>query len=222
MKKARLRYQLKNFTASGPEAKKIILLISVGQFYHESKYLHAAVNAINKEKFGFCTIALADSLQRHNYNLTNGYQSAYNIAIKNGQDWLERNLSVIKLLEIPFEITHWDQWLTENSYDVYKNAIDSAYNTNHNYKKSIDDTIDLFIERASKRDFIISNNLDDFRCSCLKYLKEECAIIMPLWATLDYDYVIYPKPMTLAMEATHNLFVAQYSSKVKWLSINFK
>ncbi|HRD70465.1 MAG TPA: hypothetical protein PK657_09990 [Legionella sp.] len=222
MKKAQFRYKLKNYSVSTPESKKIILLISVGQAYHEEKYLLAAVNAINKEKFGFCTIALADSLQRHNYSHINGHESAYAIALKNGQDWLERNLSIINSLDIPFEIIHWDQWLADENYLQCQDAIDFAYTNDHNYKYSIDFTIDSFIERTSKRECFVDKSIDTLRSSCLQYLKEECAIIMPLWATLNYDYVIYPKPMTKAMETTHYMFVAQLSSKVKWLSINFK
>ncbi len=222
MKKALLRYHRKNYNVLTPEEKKIVLLISVGQPYHESKYLIAAVNAINKKGFGSCTIALADTLQRYNYSLTCGDADAYNLALKNGQDWLKRNLSIINLLEIPFEIVYWDHWLTDEKYVEYKNAIDLAYITNQEYKKNIDFTIDLFIKRVLKRDATVSINQENFKNSCLKYLKEECAIIMPLWAALDYDYVIYPKPMTPAMENTRNLFVSTTSSKVKWLSMDFK
>jgi len=44
-----------------------------------------------------------------------------------------------------------------------------------------------------------------------------------LWASLGYDFIIYPKPVTPAMDKTRDLFVKDvYPAKCRWLHLRFK
>jgi len=57
----------------------------------------------------------------------------------------------------------------------------------------------------------------------LQYLIEELPIVMPLWAQMGYDFIIYPKPITPAMKKTYELFVEnRYDAKCQWLYMRFK
>jgi len=45
---------------------------------------------------------------------------------------------------------------------------------------------------------------------------------MPLWASQGYDFIIYPQPMSDAMQETYQRFVAPLMDKANWLSVRFK
>ncbi|MDR3478597.1 MAG: tRNA-dependent cyclodipeptide synthase [Gammaproteobacteria bacterium] len=220
MKKAHFRYNGKNIQIPDTENKKAIFLISIGQSYHESKYLSATINLINKANFNSCTIALADVLQRHNYSLTHPQDVALQIAIENGHTWRDRNSNILNMLNTKNEIVSWDTWLKHPLYPSFRKEIDDTYYTNPCYKNAVNNTADIFLSRFSKRESNIKQNFD--QSLCLEYIKEECAIIMPLWAHLDYDFIIYPKPMTSAMENTHEIFLKEKPHQMHWLSLHFK
>lgn len=226
MKKAYFKYPtiLSDLTTQG---KKAIVLISVGQPYHESQYLMALVNLINKSGFASCDIVVADTLQRHNYCIQHDEVTAYSLALANGEDWISRNLKILSKLNVKSEIIRWDFWLENTSYDFYKDKVDFSYEFENAYKQAIDNTIHVFatrfLKRFEKTDSCENKEATKFNISsCLEYVKEECAIIMPLWASLGYDFIIYPKTMTSAMEETYNKFVKSIYNKAYWLSLRFK
>lgn len=222
MKKASFKCNEKNVGLHSVESKSAVLLISVGQSYHEAKYLSAVIKLINQTNFGSCTIALADTLQRHNYRLTHSPEEAYELAAENGYAWKKRNAEILATFNIENQIITWDTWLGHSLYSAFKKEIDNIYSSNLNYKSAIDKTYDSFALRIKRRQQEIDWNKNRLNAFCLEYLKEECAIIMPLWACIGYDYIIYPKPMTSAMESTYNLLVKEKSEKVRWLSLRFK
>ncbi len=67
-----------------------MLLISVGQIYHEGEKLSLVIDLINN-KFKTCTIMLCDTLQR--YNLMEDYneKEAYQLTLRQGAEWLNIN-----------------------------------------------------------------------------------------------------------------------------------
>ena len=190
MKKAYFKHSNPIAKIPSPETKKIILLISVGQPYHESNYLSAAINLINKEHFGFCTIAVADTLQRHNYCLKLSQDEAYNLAEEKGEAWRKRNSGILSTLNIDNELINWDTWLNHPSYSYFRKKIDDLYSLDEDYKQGIDNTINSFALRVTKRQQYPAEESRLFEALCLEYIREECAIIMPLWASLKYDFII--------------------------------
>lgn len=202
------------------ENKKCILLISVGQRYHEDDKLAATIDLINKSKFSSCLIAIADTLQRHNY-LDKSLDEAYQTSLLMGDEWINRNINIINRLNPKVEILRWDDALQNEQYAFFKQKIEKEYQVNNSYQNAIHTTISSFTDRVKHRDPYA--NIDLIFSNCLKYLIEECPIIMPLWASQGYDFVIYPKPMTKAMAMTHELFVKPiYHNKGDWLSLKFK
>jgi hypothetical protein len=204
------------------ENKKIILLISVGQLYHEGGKLSATIELINKSKFDSCSIVVADSLQKH--NLIDDH-SPYETSMSLGDNWLKRNKSILNELTISNQITRWDYWLKHCKYSSYRAMLQTAYNSNPAYKKAVDETIYQFIQRYIKRNPNTDSTIKDVLFnSCLQYLLEECAIIICLWADEGYNFIIYPKPITSALSMTYEIFVKnKYEGNlVEWLSLIFK
>jgi tRNA-dependent cyclodipeptide synthase len=200
--------------------KTCVLLVSVGQKYHEDGRLAGTIELINKSNFKSVVIAVADTLQRHNLPSMSS-QEAYEYSLKTGDEWLIRNAVTINKLQTDTKILRWDTALNNKYYVDIKEKIEKEYANNPVYKNAVNTTILTFTDRMKKRDENIDFNLSF--TNCLKYLIEECPIIMPLWAAQGYDFIIYPKPMTSAMSMTREIFVKNiYPNKAAWLSLKFK
>ncbi|OKI06048.1 tRNA-dependent cyclodipeptide synthase [Streptomyces sp. CB02923] len=199
---------------------KAILLVSVGQRYHEGDKLRATVELLNRSEFKQVTIAVADTLQRSNLHGLSP-EEAYTRSLREGGDWLERNAKMLGRLSVPNEVLRWDEALTDPDYAGFRQRIEHAYENNPLYRQAVNATIGKFINRFTPRN-PEADTEKAFR-GCLEYLIEECPIIMPMWAHQGYDYVIYPQMMTAAMAETQRLFVAEeYPGKGGWLSLRFK
>ncbi|WP_190128069.1 tRNA-dependent cyclodipeptide synthase [Streptomyces mashuensis] len=215
--KANFGLAAKQLSLSG---KRAILLVSVGQRYHEGDKLRATVELVNRSGFQQLTVAVADTLQRTNY-LRLGPEDAYARALREGDEWLERNDKLLGRLTVAHDVLRWDEALQDPSYPGFRQRVEQAYAQNPAYREAVHATIGKFIERLLARDPQADTEVA-FR-NCLSYLIEECPIIMPMWAHQGYDYVIYPQPMTAAMAETQRLFVTgEYPGKGSWLSLKFK
>ncbi|MFI2074869.1 tRNA-dependent cyclodipeptide synthase [Streptomyces triculaminicus] len=215
--KANFGQEAKKLTLAGTRA---ILLVSVGQRYHEGDKLRATVELVNRSGFKQLTIAVADTLQRTNY-LHLSPEEAYERALREGDEWLERNEKVLGQLSVSNEVLRWDETLQDPEYGAFRERVERAYAEDPGYRAAVDATIGKFIDRLTARDPEADTELA-FR-NCLSYLIEECPIIMPMWAHQGYDYVIYPQPMTAAMAETQRQFVTgEYPGKGGWLSLRFK
>ncbi|MBK0018748.1 hypothetical protein [Kosakonia sp. S42] len=217
-------YQKASFECGiNPDAlrgKRTVLLISVGQDYHESDKLVATITLINASDFAECTIAVADTLQQHNREDPKPEQNRM-LTYQPGEDWLQRNDARIKALRIPHNILRWDEARFNSSCSSFYLAVKRAYQEETDYRSAVDETIARFTERALKRNpgLVIS----ELKTKCLNYLLEECPIIMPMWASRGYEFIIYPQPVTSAMLATRTRFVAgAYPGKAQWLSLRFR
>ncbi|WP_030608090.1 tRNA-dependent cyclodipeptide synthase [Streptomyces sclerotialus] len=215
--KANFGQAAKQLTLTG---KRAVLLVSVGQRYHEGDKLRATVELVNRSGFAHLTIAVADTLQRTNY-LDISVEEAYFKALQEGDEWLERNEKILGRLTVPHDVLRWGQALHDPEYFTFRKRIEYAYENDEGYRQAVQATIARFIERLTSRDPDADVELAFEKC--LSYLIEECPIIMPLWAHRGYDYVIYPQPMTAAMAETQRLFVTDdYPGKGGWLSLRFK
>lgn len=210
------------FKGADPDtnSKHSILLVSVGQQYHEGAKLLATVDLINRSNFEKCTIMLADTLQRYNYMDTLTQQEAYNYALSLGNEWIDRNTSILNNLSIPFGIIRWDtNYQNKSCYQNYRNKLINDYHKEDNIKLAIDKTINSYLNRKDITDSSFKKYFDN----CFNYIIEECPIIMPLWAYQGFDYIIYPKPMTPAMHITYEKFVLpKYPQKSVWLTLRFR
>jgi tRNA-dependent cyclodipeptide synthase len=178
------------------------------------------VELLNRTGFGQVTIAVADTLQRSNY-LGMDPDEARRRALREGDEWLERNGKILGRLSVPNDVLRWDEALDDPDYPRFLQRVKDAYRDNPGYRGAVNATIQKFIDRMVARDPDIDT--EQAFDNCLSYLIEECPIIQPMWAHQGYDHVVYPQPMTAAMAETHRLFVAgEYPGKGGWLSLKFK
>ncbi|MCF8587205.1 tRNA-dependent cyclodipeptide synthase [Gordonia sp. HY285] len=193
--------------------RSTILLVSVGADYHEGEKLGATIDLLNRSGFGRVTVAVADTLQRHNLDADPG--SAYRFSRRRGDQWLARNRRLLDLLTADVDILRWDAALSDPDYPRALDRVRAAYASDAAYASAIDTTIDRFVARRG-------DDLPDeerVRTGCRTYLLEEVPIIQPLWAAQGYDFVVYPQQISTAMQATRDLFV---ESGAAWLPLRFK
>ena len=224
--KATFRHNVVNHKKLYPKSS-VILAISAGQEYHENEKLLATINLINRVGFKKCTIMLGDTLQRHNIFLekNTNMEEAHRDGRKLGDEWLQRNERFYKKLQIPYEIIRWDEWLSHRDYQKHRAKIDHLFENNEEFRLGFLNSINQFIDRYKKHSHGSDDLFDHQKVFslCLEYLKEECAIIMPLWAQHSYNFIIYPSSMLDAMRVTFEKLVEPFHQNVlHWLSLRFK
>ena len=193
--------------------RSTILLVSVGAEYHEGEKFGATVDLLNRSEFGHVTVAVADTLQRHNLEVPSA--RAYDRSRRLGDQWVARNRPLLDLLTAETDILRWDDALVDPRYPRALSDVRAAYTSNTRYRQAIDSTIDRFVARRDGE----AGDIDDVRHRCLTYLLEEVPIIQPLWAAQGYDFVVYPQHISAAMQATRDLFVEEGAA---WLPLRFK
>jgi hypothetical protein len=208
------------FQAHQYVGKTALLLVSVGKDYHEGNKLSSTIDKINATGFGRCVIAVADTLQRHNYDAGSAEHN-YRRSLDRGDAWLAQNEDVLSRLSMTREIVRWDELLRRVDYSQYYDMITNEYYSNHEYRSAINDTIGVFAERNGLEPGTREHEAAFYRS--LFYILEECPIIMPMWARDGIDFILYPKQMTAAMSKTRELFVQNDAdARANWLAIKFR
>lgn len=209
----------KNFPQS-----KCIMPISVGQQIHEGKKFLATIKLINAS-FKACTILIDDSVQRHTMKIDNvkNDDCLYQMAIKEGDNWLQRNESAYQNLTIPYNIMRWDDWLVHPSYKNSYEKVKNYYYSHQDYRKEIQANIETFLTRYFER--VADPSQIDYQRAfslCLDYLLEECAV-MCLWVENKYEFEVYPSGRNQAMAATYDhLIKPSYPHFLKSVALRFK
>jgi len=201
--------------------KKALLAISVGQSYHEEGKFIATIELINKQMFKQCDIVLGDTLQRYNCYGRMNPEEALIYCKEQGDQWLKRNAYALSILNVPHSIIRWDELLSHKCYEKNKKNIMDTYHNDCSYKKALHDNVETYLDRLKA----LNPESDETLLFSwgLQYLLEECPVIMPLWAEMGYDFIIYPKPLTVGMAKTRELFVnGKFDDKCQWLSLRFK
>ncbi len=203
---------------------RCIIPISVGQSVHEGKKFLAAMKLIDTS-FKACTILVDDSVQRHTMAIdhTESADTLYDLAVKEGSDWLKRNELGYKQLTIPYKIMRWDDWLASDCYEASHLRVKKCYQENPDYRDAIHTNIDSFLSRYLGR---ISNksHIEPNRAFslCLDYLLEECAV-MCLWVNNKYEFEVYPTGRNEAMHATYeHLIKPLYFEFLRPVGLRFK
>jgi tRNA-dependent cyclodipeptide synthase len=203
---------------SQSKTNSLIIAISVGGEHFERESLSTLVEAINKlsEKVTHCIIAVGDTLQRHNYRL-NGKTSeanAFSMSEKAGDEWIARNIEILKKLKVSYHITRWNEWLNDKEYGNAFLEISTLFETDPAFKEAIQCSVKAFSSRFIKRheelgfkEGIIPEALEQ---ACQAYLLEECAIIMKLWPINKEnhcEHLLYPGKMTKALAYSYDKMV---------------
>lgn len=200
--------------------KTVLLLVSVGKEYHEGEKLASTIKKINQSGFKYCIIAVADTLQRHNFSSDNP-EEGYRKSRAQGDEWLKEHKNILSTLSIPYKISRWDEFLKREDYHKYYYKIINEYYTNESYRSAINETIDVFAQRKSLQRGTLEYDETFYRS--LFYILEECPVIMPMWADEKIDFIIYPKQMTAAMRKTRDVSLNKENENyANWISLRFR
>lgn len=197
--------------------------ISVGQGIeaHEGEQFLATIKLINAS-FNSCTLLIDDSIQRHTLKIF--FPEApddilYAKAMKEGDQWLERNKAIYGKLTIPYTIVRWDHWRNQPDFQANYELVTHLYKENQIFQNAVNSAIKDYLQRAKKRYPLI--DMDAGFSLCKQYLLEECAV-MCLWAK-QYDFELYPTGRNQAMEAAYNLIIKpSHPDKLVSVSLKFK
>lgn len=200
-----------------------MILVSVGQPYHESEKFLATIDLVN-DKFKFCTLMVCDTLQRHNFIIDDSESSmsdAYSFSLIEGDNWLFRNKDSINKLKISYDVKRWDYWMKKENYAETHKKIQSFYKTDSAYRDEINSSIEEYLVRRAS---LLTSEcfIDKAKNNCLNYLLEECAAML-LWVNEGYNFEIYPNARNSAMRATFEKFIQPYYGDIlKPISLRFK
>jgi tRNA-dependent cyclodipeptide synthase len=196
-----------------------LVLISVGQQYHESEQLDAELCLINKS-FKQCTILVGDTLQRHSLQILYPgikEQEAYEISRLRGIEWRQRNQKYIDALTIPHSVITWDWYLKHKDFPKYLDLVYKLYDNDSEYRETVYRLAENFINRDEAR---WHDRKAAFELS-LKYLQEESAATC-VWAMDGFRFNVYPTGDNEAMSVAYRKLVACERSQYRSLSLNIK
>lgn len=200
-----------------------MLLISVGQLYHENEKMLATFELIGR-KFKHYTIMLADTLQRHNIKASMDIteEEAYQISKNNGDKWIEKYEVKANKYKNYLGIQRWDTYLNHPSFEIKKQIIEKAIQgDNSKLKTAIQYSVDEYILRGERAN-LPKRQITFLRQNCESYLIEECSIML-LLAEENFNFDIYPTSRNAAMETVYNLFIKSEIRKVLApVSLRFK
>ena len=179
-----------------------LVTLSIGQSVHDGKQLAATINLIDRS-FESVTFALGDTLQRHTLKLVEKKSDLelYEQAKRKGDEWLVNNVQVLSACSIPWKIIRWNTWLKHKRFSEFLTAVQHKYNVDQEFNQIFNADITQYLARLTKRTPLAVNE-EDARKICLSYLQEECAAMLA-WVEGKYQFELYAKGRTAAMQATY-------------------
>lgn len=183
------------------DSNKTFFIISLDNLMSMGKRLRATIYKINKT-FSECDFMLCDTVNRFNIMMLDknlSEKEATQIALQNGNDWLQNNQKILSELTIPSKIIRWNKWLEHEDFTSKLKIIETEYNNNLECKNAFDKTAKVFL---SRRGVELESNLNQ----CIMYLQEECAVML-LWADYGYNFELYTSKRNHAMEYTYQKLI---------------
>ena len=203
------------------QASTCLFTISVGQQSHEGKRFESTIELIDKS-FSSSIMLLDDSLQRYNMALNRKEEAEYfyNISIKEGDLWLNRNEKYYKSCKNLKEIIRWDTWLKHPRYNEHHEKIKQVLKEDKSYQEAFDHAIDEFLRKYTRRLTEFSGyQADRARRLCFDFILEECTALT-LWPEVNVQYEAYPGLHNRAIEETRKRFVS--NNALRPLTIGFR
>jgi hypothetical protein len=187
---------------------RCLLSISVGQTTQEGEKLAAILDLVNAS-FDSCVLMICDTAQRHTMAL-DGTEDAdffYDLALKEGDLWLEYHEKYYSRLTIPTEIVRWNTLLEHPKYYEQERKIKEFLNRDPSYKAAFDETVDEFVrkytERLPCRAFVEPERV---RQLSFDFILEDC-VGLCLWSEFECQFKVYPGKFAAPMEETYKHFV---------------
>lgn len=205
--KAKFRY-VNDEQKSRFNSSSCVLGISVGQEVHEGELFDITLQLIGKS-FVSCNILVDDTLQRYTMAMLNGGipDDYRDIAVKNGDLWLERNSKRIETLSIPYKIFRYEHWLSHPQFNEYKTKIINLLNSHAEFKHVFDSTCNKFVDKCCSRQQCKDMDIEKLKSFSSGYLMEEC-VTYCLLIDLSCQFKVHPGVRNMARELTRDLLIA--------------
>lgn len=203
--KARFRNLLDDYKKDFAKSSCLVSL-SIGQPVHYGNFLAATLALVN-ENFDSCVFVLGDTLKRHTMIISQREteEAMYIRAKFEGDQWVEKNVSMLSKLQIPWKIIRWDHWLNDPRYPNLVERIKRDIGKDKEYKEIFDEDASDFIDRVKNRNELAISE-DEARKRCLNYLVEENAA-MCLWPNEQCEFELYANGRTKSMQATYEKYI---------------
>ena len=165
---------------------------------------------------------VADSLIRH--NLLNGVglteYEAHELSLIERDKWIDAQSQYLQALQVDYVVKRWDDYLAHAEYKKWRGQVDVLYETSRSCRLAFEKSILEFIKRRSQKINMTDEYIASMALNSLEYLKEECAIIMPMWSSMGVDCVIYPSEMLDAMCFVKDVLLSKENPR--WLSVRME
>jgi len=145
------------------------LQISVGNPKHDDEKFYALTEWASA-RFNKVVLIVSDTLQRHNisYYRNMDANQAYELSLKMGEYWLEKNKKAIDILPNKV-VTRWNDWLENPFYEEVRSIIQAEYDKDGHLKIAVENKATEFSSRhLGKAD-------PSFVSVSVKYILEELA-----------------------------------------------
>lgn len=211
------------------EDAKFVIGVSVGSPDFEGERLDKILDMAKQGMEVY--IELGCSLQRHTAAIFNPHKSEDELligAIKDGDEWLERNLPRIQraLGKKLKDVGRWETWRHHAEYLEKREQLDALYRDDVDFKQKMDKSINEVADRLGK---IFQNSsvadIEVMRQHIYDYLAEETVIIMQLWFEKGYNFIIYPNKISPILQEGYERFVVPNSlnsTMLQWVAVRIK
>lgn len=167
--------RIRRARAYGKEWKRfnsVCLAISVGKEQHEGVNLAAAVDMINHMNKP-CLLRMSDTLQRHNIISNNiSSETAYNLALSRGDDWLKRNAATLAQLRQETTILRWNDIIRDPEFVETHKAFSHLASKNMGFMAAVQSDIEKFMAR---RKHLTEKEAALYRAHSFMFIIEEIA-----------------------------------------------
>jgi|GEM_PF-3180897 len=167
--------------------------ISLNSASHSGPALQATIKWINENtSYKTFLIGLSDTLNRFNVIPIQNDKSAEEVCLNAGNQWLNKNKSILKQLNTPYKIIRWDHWKSNypNKTKQYINLFENLFENDLILKSALINDINNFVKRRYKT--TIDNVPFDTIKNCKDYLIEELAVYSIIFESYNDCDVFYP------------------------------
>ncbi|MCB9963815.1 MAG: tRNA-dependent cyclodipeptide synthase [Rhodospirillales bacterium] len=144
----------------------------------------------NQTQFDECIVNVADVLNRHNYMIFDSLDQADALkkSYHHGDSWLNRHMTSLECLNMPFHIMRWSRWLDRIEYNETHEQIKNAYREHSPFKQAvIYDAMKYFKRKGYNEDQVLPKEMS----ASVSYILEELAVYSIFFG--EYSAVkIYP------------------------------
>lgn len=171
--------------------RTVTLGMCMGNENWEGEKLVAVLEWVSRH-FDFIRIALSDTLGRHNF-VMRGMEPAEALwqALRQGDDWLERNTKFLKACGKPYGVVRWDHWRKHPEYEATHEEFKFLASNERQLADAVDREAAAFADRLAKRGLASSG---DIFAHCRAYLIEELAGTTLRARAIERSCRVYPAP----------------------------